>query len=372
MSARIAISGARGFIGRNLSVRLNELGYQDIVELPHDSSPDTLSALLSTVDFVFHLAGVNRAGSPDEFVQGNLGFTQALCDALRTLQRPLRVVYSSSTQAEQNNVYGGSKRAAEEALQSCALATGCQVYLYRLTNVFGKWARPNYNSVIATFCYNIARDLPIEVRDPLAPVCLVHIDDVLDHFIAVLQNPDAPAGFVRVEPEYHTTVGELAQILQGFKTSRLSLKIGRVGQGMIRALYVTYVSYLPEELFAYNVQRHEDSRGVFVEMLKTPDCGQFSYFTAPPGVTRGEHYHHSKTEKFLVVKGRARFGFRHILTGQLCEEIVDGGDACIVETVPGWAHNITNIGDEELIVMLWANEVFDSQHPDTIAWKVLP
>lgn len=372
MSVRIAITGAGGFIGQNLRVRLGDLGYRDIVALPHDASADTLQEMLTGVAFVFHLAGVNRAEAPEAFTDGNEGYTQTLCDAMCALPQPPRVAFSSSTQAALDNVYGRSKRAAEDTLLAYAHTTGCAVYLYRLTNVFGKWARPNYNSAVATFCHNIARDLPIVVNDPSAPLRLIHIDDVLVHFISVLQDLDAPSGFVEAGPDHRTTVGEVAEALQGFKASRKTLVTDRVGQGLTRALYSTYVSYLPEERFTYDLRRHEDPRGVFVEMLKTPDCGQFSYFTAPPGVTRGEHYHHTKTEKFLVIKGKALFGFRHIVTGQLYEITVDGGDARIVETVPGWTHNITNIGDEEMIVMLWANEIFDTQHPDTIAMKVAP
>jgi UDP-2-acetamido-2,6-beta-L-arabino-hexul-4-ose reductase len=236
--------------------------------------------------------------------------------------------------------------------------------------VFGKWCRPNYNSVVATFCHNIARGLPVTVNDPNGALRLVYIDDVVNQMLALLDAPDAVGGFVEVQPSYDTTVGDLARTLQGFRDTRSHLLTDRVGSGLTRALYATYVSYLPSEAFAYEVPRHADSRGVFVEMLKTPDCGQFSYFTARPGVTRGDHYHHSKTEKFLVIKGSARFGFRHIDSGETHELVSLGGQAQIVETIPGWTHNITNIGDDELIVMLWANEVFDRERPDTIGMKV--
>lgn len=372
MSARVAISGSRGFIGRNLHVRLGELDYRDIVYLPHDASVAELQQQLIGVEIVFHLAGVNRADSDDAFALGNAGYTQTLCEAMCGLSQPPRVVYSSSTQASMDNVYGSSKRAAENALLAYARTTGSAIYLFRLPNVFGKWARPNYNSAVATFCHNIARDLPIVVNDAAAPLQLIHVDDVLRHFVSVLQDPTALSGFVDAGPTHQTDVGTVARALQGFKDSRATLVTDRVGKGLIRALYSTYVSYIPENHFTYELKRHEDARGVFVEMLKTPDCGQFSYFTAHPGVTRGEHYHHTKTEKFLVIKGKAHFGFRHIITGQRHELTVDGSAARIVETVPGWTHNITNIGDEEMIVMLWANEIFDSQNPDTVSMKVAP
>jgi UDP-2-acetamido-2,6-beta-L-arabino-hexul-4-ose reductase len=221
---------------------------------------------------------------------------------------------------------------------------------------------------VATFCHNIARDLPIQVDDPAAPVTLVYVDDVIARFVQLMDGADAALradGFASVTPQYTTTVGEVARQIQAFKVSRTSLTTERVGTGLVRALYATYVSYLPPELFAYSVPQYGDSRGVFAEMLKTPDCGQFSYFTAHPSVTRGGHYHHSKTEKFLVIKGQARFKFRHMGTGETHELMTTSDKAEVVETVPGWTHDITNVGSDEMIVMLWANEVFDRSKPDT-------
>lgn len=367
---RIAITGARGFVGRNLRLRLVELGHSDVVEVAHDADPARMEALLEGVNVVFHLAGVNRPKGIQEFAQGNHGFTSSLCKAMARQKVPPRVVYSSSTQAALDNPYGVSKREAEEALLAYGAATNARVHVFRLTNVFGKWSRPNYNSAVATFCYNVARDLSITVNDPAAKVRLVYIDDVLSHFCALLTDESTPSGLCHAGPEYDTTVGDLADTIRGFKESRNTLMTDRVGRGLTRALYSTYVSFLPVEAFHYDVPRHGDPRGVFVEMLKTPDGGQFSYFTAHPGITRGEHYHHTKTEKFLVIKGRASFGFRHVSTGEQHELVIQGGDARIVETVPGWTHNITNIGDDELIVMLWANEIFDPKKPDTFAMKV--
>ena len=367
---RIAITGARGFIGSNLQVRLQEMGFTDRVLVPHDIQPEGLRALLDGVDFVFHLAGVNRPKETAEFEQGNHSFTRMLCEAMAGLERKPRVAYTSSTQALHDNPYGLSKRQAEESLLAYGQSHGVGVHLFRLPNVFGKWSRPNYNSAVATFCHNIARGLPITINDPNAPLRLVYIDDVLSHFCALLGDAKAPSGLCHAGPEYETTVGELGTQIQAFRDSRDSIVSERVGTGLTRALYSTYVSFLPVEAFDYQVARHEDPRGVFVEMLKTPDCGQFSYFTAHPGITRGEHYHHSKTEKFLVIKGKAHFGFRHIVSNETHEIVTQGGGGRIVETVPGWAHNITNIGDDEMIVMLWANEIFDRQQPDTVAQKV--
>lgn len=367
---RIVITGADGFIGRNLRVRLAEGGYDEIVPVTRADSSGDLRAVLGEADFVFHLAGVNRPKDPREFDSGNLGFTELLCQALRDVGRLVPVVFSSSTQAEIDNPYGRSKLAAEAALQGYGLATGAPVHIFRLTNVFGKWARPNYNSAVATFCHNVARGLPITVSDPAVWLRLVYIDDVVNEFMRLLSNPLRRGGFVEVDPVYEASLGDVAATIQAFAESRTTLITDRVGAGLTRALYSTYVSDLPTERFAYTVPKHADPRGVFVEMLKTRDSGQFSYFTAHPGITRGEHYHHSKTEKFLVIRGTAHFGFRHIVTGETYELVTTGDEARIVETVPGWTHNITNVGDEEMIVMLWANEIFDRENPDTIAMKV--
>ena len=371
---KILITGANGFVGQNLQLHLAERKDVEVVCFTRDHAVAALPAMLQGVDFVFHLAGINRPQDPAEFVTGNADLTRALCDAVAgvaaTTGRKVPVVYTSSTQAARDNPYGQSKRAAEDALLALQRAHGVPVHVFRLPNVFGKWCRPNYNSAVATFCHNLARDLPIQINDPAAPVTLVYVDDVIDRFVQLMDGADAALdaeGFATVTPQYTATVGQLAQHIQGFKDSRSTLTTERVGTGLLRALYATYVSYLPVESFAYAVPMYGDPRGVFAEMLKTPDCGQFSYFTAHPGITRGGHYHHSKTEKFLVIQGQARFKFRHMQTGQVHELVTDGAHAQIVETVPGWTHDITNIGPDELVVMLWANEVFDRDKPDTFA-----
>jgi UDP-2-acetamido-2,6-beta-L-arabino-hexul-4-ose reductase len=365
----VVVTGARGFIGTTLMIRLKEKGVA-AVPIGSDASDADLRAAVAEATLVFHLAGVNRPQTEDQFESGNAGFTRALCRQLAAAGNRAPIVFASSTQAERDTPYGRSKRAAEDALFEHARTTGAGLRVFRLTNVFGKWARPNYNSAVATFCHNIARGLPIRIDDPDAPLSLVHVDDVCDVFLALLDAPPIDAAFAEAGPVYVTTVGAVADAIQGFAAGRATLTIDRVGTGLMRALYSTYVSYLPPDAFAYAVPRHADPRGVFVEMLKTPDAGQVSYFTAGPGVTRGQHYHHAKTEKFLVLKGRARFGFRHIVTGERHEITTEGGEARIVETIPGWTHDITNIGDDEMIVMLWANEVFDRSRPDTVAEPV--
>ena len=368
---RIVVTGGDGFIGRNLRVHLQELGHQDVTSIEQATSADDLRTTLASADFVFHLAGVNRSKEISEFDAGNRGFTATLCDVLRATGREIPLAFTSSTQALLDNPYGASKRAGELEVERYAADTGAAVYLFRLTNVFGKWCRPNYNSAVATFCHNIARGLPIRVSDPAAPLCLVYVDDVVETMVGLVRHADTPPGAVVVEPVYDTTVGEVDTMLREFAASRDTRLSPRVGTGFTRALYATYVSYLAPDSFAYSLTRHSDPRGVFAEMLKTPDCGQFSFFTAHPGIMRGGHYHHTKSEKFLVVKGRARFGFRHIVTGEVHEILVSGDESRVVETVPGWAHDITNVGDDEMVVMLWANEIFDPQKPDTIAASVL-
>ena len=370
----ILITGADGFIGKNLQLHLAERKDVQVVCFTRDDDVARLPALLQGVDFVFHLAGVNRPQDPQEFVSGNVDLTQALCQAVGAVAvatgKLVPIVYTSSAQAGRDNPYGQSKRGAEDALLAVARSHWVPVHIFRLPNVFGKWCKPNYNSAVATFCHNIARDMPIQVNDPAAPVTLVYVDDVIGRFVQLMDGADAAVGpdsFATVAPQYTTTVGELARQIQAFKDSRSSLMTERVGTGLVRALYATYVSYLPVESFTYTVPQYADPRGMFAEMLKTPDCGQFSFFTAHPGITRGGHYHHSKTEKFLVIKGQARFKFRHMQTGQVHELLTTGDKSEIVETVPGWTHDITNIGADEMIVMLWANEVFDRARPDTFA-----
>jgi UDP-2-acetamido-2,6-beta-L-arabino-hexul-4-ose reductase len=368
---KILVTGADGFIGKNLCVKLSEIKDIELVEITRYSTRPQLAVAVNSVDFIFHLAGVNRPKKVSEFVEGNADFTQYLCELVKNSGKKIPIVFTSSAQATLDNPYGASKHQAEEHLIKLYKEEQNSTYIFRLPGVFGKWCRPNYNSVVATFCYNVAHDLPITINDPNSPLKLVYVDDVVKGFLNILNTqPNCSELYFNITPEYLTTVGEVADLLYKFKESRNTLVTEKVGAGFVRALYSTYITYLRPEQFSYLVPKYEDPRGVFVEMLKTPDSGQFSFFTAPPGVTRGEHYHHTKTEKFLVIRGKAQFRFKHVVSGEYYEIDTEGKNPQIVETIPGWTHDITNIGDDEMLVMLWANEIFDRAHPDTISRKV--
>lgn len=371
---RVLITGAQGFIGKNLDVRLGELAGYEVTRFVRGDAITDLKEHVRCAEAIVHLAGVNRPLDIKEFAEGNSLLTEQLCDFIAAHHaetgRRIPLLVASSIQAELVNPYGKSKHAAEIAAERLADRTGNPVAIYRLPNVFGKWCRPNYNSVVATFCHNIANDFPIQINDPSVRLKLAYVDDVIGAFISTLDNLNTGLQRLQVEPVYEIGLGELAEQIEEFRHSRHSLVSARVGMGLVRALYATYVSYLPPSRFAYELPQYGDERGVFVEMLKTQDCGQFSFFTAHPGITRGGHYHHTKTEKFLVIKGTARFKFRQIVSGEHCEIVTSGGRPQVVETIPGWTHDITNVGQDELIVMLWANEIFDRERPDTIACKV--
>ncbi len=363
---KVLITGADGFVAKNLRAHLAERSDINILLFSRENEILELYDLVKEVDFVFHLAGVNRTHTVDDFRLVNQDLTQALCDALSLVGRKTPVLFTSSTQASLPNPYGLSKLAAEKILRDFSEQYATPVYIYRLPNIFGKWAKPNYNSAVATFCHNIAHDLPIQVNDSAAEMTLAYVDDVVTQFIRVMDGFVPENAFTcMTEPLYNISVGELANTIYAFRNSRNTLVTESVGCGLIRALYATYVSYFSPAIFSYPLPKYADERGVFVEMLKTKEAGQFSFFTAYPGITRGGHYHHSKTEKFLVIKGRARFGFRHIISSEYHEVLASGEEPTIIETVPGWAHDITNVGTDEMIVMLWANEIFDRAHPDT-------
>jgi UDP-2-acetamido-2,6-beta-L-arabino-hexul-4-ose reductase len=369
---KVLVTGAHGFVGKNLLVRLKEDDIEYDTFIRSDSNDD-LAIKVKSADFIVHLAGVNRPVNEREFIDGNTNLTQKIVDVLFSTKLKTPIIYSSSIQAEFDNPYGTSKKLAEDSLSRLSQDNGNLVCNYRLPNVFGKWCKPNYNSAVATFCHNTINDLPIQINEPDAQISLVYIDDVVNEFISIIKAFKKGTSFktsYEVSPVYQITVGDLVKQLTLFKESKLNHVIERVGTDLTRALYSTYISYFKPEQFSYRLQKHEDPRGIFVEMLKTKDSGQFSFFSAHAGITRGGHYHHSKNEKFLVLKGNARFGFRHIITGEYYELLTSGDVPQVVETVPGWSHDITNIGADEMFVMLWANEIFDPENPDTTYHKV--
>ena len=368
---KVLVTGANGFVGQNLLVRLKEENIE-FTSFVRSDSIDDLKNKIKGCDFIVHLAGINRPKNDVEFVEGNTDLTKKIAMLLQKHKLKIPVIYSSSIQAEFDNPYGLSKKSAEDALHKLAESNGNLIYNYRLPNIFGKWCKPNYNSAVATFCYNTINDLPIQVHNSEAVINLVYIDDVINEFVNVIKTfeQDKKGGSPEVQPVYQITVGNLVKQLALFKESKSSSVIERVGTDLTRALYSTYISYYKPEAFSYCLKKHEDPRGVFVEMLKTKDSGQFSFFSAHPTVTRGGHYHHSKNEKFLVVKGNAKFGFRHLVTDEYYELFTTGDEPQVVETVPGWSHDITNIGEDEMFVMLWANEIFDPENPDTVYHKV--
>jgi UDP-2-acetamido-2,6-beta-L-arabino-hexul-4-ose reductase len=365
----VLVTGSDGFIGKNLIVRLNEIGVS-ISHYTRDNDVDELPNLIRKSNFIIHLAGENRPIDEKKFDIVNFGLTEVICEEIRSVGKPIPIIFASSSQIKIDNAYGRSKLKAETSLKNLEIDTGNPVYIYRLPGVFGKFCKPDYNSVVATFCHNISRDLPIVINNPSSTINLVYIDDVVNDFVSMIKHNGNFKKNRSIQPEYEITLDKLANQLQCFWNSRDTLISEKVGDGLIRKLYSTFVSYIPPEKFSYPLSAHSDDRGMFAEMLKTKDSGQFSFFTAKPGVLRGGHYHHTKTEKFLVLIGNAKFQFRNIISNESYEVFISSKELKVVETVPGWAHSITNIGKEEMVVMLWANEIFDSDNPDTFSYEI--
>jgi UDP-2-acetamido-2,6-beta-L-arabino-hexul-4-ose reductase len=366
---RVLVTGADGFIAKNLIIRLQEIGVE-IVKFTRKNHLSDLQLIIPEVDFIFHLSGVNRTQSAIEFSIDNYNFTAELCKLIKKNEQHISIVYTSSVQAEQGNPYGVSKLQGEEELLKLVDLNIANVAIYRLPNVFGKWSKPNYNSVVATFCYNTIYNIPLTIRDTSSLVNLVYIDDLIDSFLKFLQLGIKKLERPTINNQYLITVGKLAEIIQSFKSERKEGYIGPVGTGLIRALYSTYLSFYQPKSFKYGLEPISDLRGKFVEIFKTADFGQVSFFTIYPGMTRGGHYHHTKNEKFIVAEGSARFKFRHIISNETYEIMTNGKTPEVVETIPGWSHDITNIGTNEMIVIIWANEVFDKKLADTIPYKV--
>ncbi len=365
----VLVTGSKGFIGKNLIIHLNELNI-NVLTYTRENSIQDLPDLIKKSNFIIHLAGENRPKDEKDFNTVNVQLTKSICESIRSTGKHIPIILASSTQAAFDSAYGKSKLDAELILKKLESDTGNPIHIYRLPGVFGKWCKPDYNSVVATFCYNVSNNLSIQVKDSSLELKLVYIDDVVGEFINIIQEKQVSKKERSIQPEYKIKLGDLATQIELFKETRKSLISERVGVGFVRKLYSTYVSYLPPEQFSYSIPSYGDERGMFAEMLKTKDSGQFSFFIAKPGVTRGGHYHHSKTEKFLVLQGNARFNFRHIFSNETYEIKISGKKLKIVQTVPGWSHNITNIGTEDVVVMLWANEILDRDNIDTVTHKV--
>lgn len=368
----VLVTGAKGFIGKNLVVALKRRECVDVIEYDLDSPEGLFEEGLAKADVIYHLAGVNRPEKVEEFTEGNFDLTRQVCDTLRRLNRAPLLVLSSSTQAALDNPYGLSKRQAEDAMFKFGGDSGASVFVFRLPGVFGKWCRPNYNSVVATFCYNIVRCLPVTISDPTREIELVYIDDVVRAFIGLMDDrlPVSGGKYCMVEPTYRISLGDLVESIQGFRDSRVSLALPDMSDPFTCALYATYISYLPADSFAYALTQRSDPRGELTELLKSPHIGQIFVSRTRPGITRGHHYHDTKLEKFVVLEGSAVIRFRHILGGDVIEYPVFGREFRVVDIPPGYTHSIENVGQNDLIVLFWADEIFDLDIPDTFGMTV--
>lgn len=366
----ILVTGANGFIGKNLVTTLKFNQQYNILEIDKGATPSELDQAVLQADFIFHLAGVNRAFNESEFFEGNKELTQRITTVLIAHEKSTPILFTSSIQVSDVNAYGKSKLSAEAALQRYAEQNLAKVYIYRLPNVFGKWARPYYNSVVATFCYQIARDEPIWIKDSNLVLNLVYIDDVVHHFLEILHDSYHKSGLLTVTPIYSLTLGELANTLTAFKDSRQTQEVIQTDNLLIKKLYSTYLSYLPENELGYPLLMHKDTRGAFTEFIKTSNRGQFSINYCKPGITKGNHWHHTKVEKFLVVSGRGCVRLRSLFSHEILEYEVNGDDLKVIDIPVGYTHHIENTGETDLIVIIWCNECYDEQHPDTYPLEV--
>lgn len=372
MEQKILITGALGFIGKNLTAELKNRGYQTIYACDKETTDEELRSFVSDCTFVFHLAGINRPKETSEFTQGNTGFSEKLIRELEEAGNTCPILMSSSIQAALDNPYGVSKKLAEDALFLHEKKTGAKVMVYRLPGVFGKWCRPNYNSVVATFCHNIAHDLPIEIHDPDRMLELVYIDDVIRAFLGAMVGCEKKTDtFYHVDVTHSITLGDLAKTIRSFRELRKTLEVPDLSDPLVTKLYSTYLSYLPQDAFSYPLEMKCDERGSFTEFLRSSDRGQVSVNVAKPGITKGNHWHHSKNEKFLVVKGEACIRFRKIGEEQVITYHVSEKELTVVDIPTGYLHSITNVGSGDLVTLMWASEVFDKNRPDTYYEPVL-
>lgn len=368
----VVVTGAKGFIGKNLMEALSRQSDIKVHGFDVDDDISMLESALKDTDIIYHLAGINRPEKEEDFETGNTDFTQTILSLLEDIHRTPAIVLSSSTQAELNNPYGISKKKAEEILFEYGKKTGASVYVYRLTNVFGKWCRPNYNSVVATFCHNIAHNIDIFISDKAKEVELIYIDDVVDSFLQILKDkPKAvPCEYLTVRHTYKVSLGELAERIYQFRNIRKSLVIPDLSDDFTKCLYATYLSYLDKNDFSYNLEKKLDQRGSLVELIKSRHFGQIFVSKTHGGIVRGNHYHNTKIEKFCVIQGKALIQFRHIFSDEVISYHVTGDDIQVVDIPPGYTHSIENHSDEVMIVLFWADQIFDPENTDTYYCEV--
>lgn len=380
---KILVTGANGFVGKNLVSTLKNIkdgkdqtrniNIQNIYTYDIENTIDDLKEYAKDCDFVFHLAGVNRPKNIEEFYEGNTNFTELLCASLEAYNNKCPILISSSIQAKKSNDYGKSKKEGEQILIKHAMNNDSKIYIYRLANLFGKWCKPNYNSVVATWCYNIAHDKDIQINNPNAKIELCYIDDVIDEFLNALEgHPTISIGeYNEVHPTHEITLEELSKMIYSFKKSRGNLIVPNLKEDSLeKKLYSTYLSYLPKKQFSYPLKMNIDERGSFTEFIKTLEYGQVSVNISKPGIIKGQHWHHSKNEKFLVVSGEGLIQFRNIYSDEIIEYHVSGDKLEVVDIPTGYTHNIINIGKTDMVTIMWANEQFDPTHPDTYYEKV--
>lgn len=363
---KVLVTGSNGFIGRNLCVKLSNIGHA-VCCFDLDTSIDDLKKHLASVDCIIHLAGVNRPLSNEEFYDGNTNFTIKLIELIKDSRRIIPIIFSSSTQALLNNDYGKSKRMAEEILLKFMDETRNPVVVYRLTNVFGKWCRPNYNSVVATFCYNVTHRLPLDIRDADYKINLVYIDDVIEAFSKeILKISSSKQNEIKeIGPIFTISLGQLAEKIIAFSHTRESYYVPHFNTDFDRKLYATFLSYYDTDNFAYNLKMNIDQRGSFTELIKTLKDGQVSVNISKPGITKGNHYHHTKNEKFIVVSGECEIKFRKIGSKEIYTYLANGVDIKAVDIPPGYTHSIKNVGATDSVTIMWASETFDKENPDT-------
>lgn len=389
---KILVTGSNGFVGKNIVVALNELKKYEVLTIDRQNSEEELKQATLNADFIVHLAGVNRPKETSEFYEGNGGLTEKIVSFLKDENKNTPILITSSTHAEIDNDYGKSKKQSEDALIKYSDECNAKVYIFRLPNLFGKWCKPNYNSAVTTFCYNIAHDLDVWVNDPSIELSLVYIDDVVESIVECIKywnminlneiNEEVALTttgsncvqidkyYYEVTTVYKRTLGNIVDSLKMFRNMRKSLLIPDLSDGFNKALYSTYLTYLEEDDFSYFLDKKEDNRGWLAELVKSEQFGQMFVSKTHPGITRGNHWHHTKTEKFIVIQGQANIRFRKIDEDKVIEYIVDGEKPQVLDIPPGYTHSIENIGQDEVITLFWSNEMFNPEKPDTYFLEV--